>query len=481
MQSSSSKSYISSSLPSTSNPSEKVTPLLAELSTTQKRFKDSEFNGRDNVNDVLFKGCKDSILIEELTDVRFRSLSGNFGNPGDTLFGEVTSNSLTQGILGDCYFISAVSSLCDTPQLLTRLFDMKKINQTGIYSIWLFVQGRWKQFIIDDAVPVFYLKGGGITPAFCKTKNNNPWIMLLEKAYAKSKGSYALIDGGDPADVYESLTGSPCFRIKHLSSTVIHDRFILLQRIRNMLRAGYPISACTRNSKLRNQKLENGLFLGHAYSILDTKEITTWDSYSQSKDYLLKIRDPWGQIEFQGKWATANSTLWNQAIGIIEFPLPCSGIFWMTINEFIRSFSEVCICLALPDNHNLELDSKGKFTVFTPNLFTIWSDSSCNPNSADLIIKSNRLVHLPIEFAGKHQIFHGFLESGEYSVILQNSSSSKISISTSINATVGGTVSMTNYFKNISNLIQKLESGSVDEHSGGSGSVIMRILRSFWS
>jgi calpain-15 len=35
------------------------------------------------------------------------------------------------------------------------------------------------------------------------------WVMVLEKAYAKMYGSYARIDGGNPAMALRDLTGAP--------------------------------------------------------------------------------------------------------------------------------------------------------------------------------------------------------------------------------------------------------------------------------
>lgn len=53
--------------------------------------------------------------------------------------------------------------------------------------------------------------------AFSQTEQNELWVILLEKAYAKVYGSYWEIVGGDPVHALRDLTGAPYDRIEDYS------------------------------------------------------------------------------------------------------------------------------------------------------------------------------------------------------------------------------------------------------------------------
>lgn len=57
---------------------------------------------------------------------------------------------------------------------------------------------------MDDYFPCYNNK-----PAFSRSHGHKMWVMVLEKAYAKMYGSYARIDGGNPAMALRDLTGAP--------------------------------------------------------------------------------------------------------------------------------------------------------------------------------------------------------------------------------------------------------------------------------
>ena len=58
-------------------------------------------------------------------------------------------------------------------------------------------------------------RGRGWELAFSKTDQNELWVILLEKAYAKAYGSYWEIIGGDPVHALRDLTGAPYDRIEN--------------------------------------------------------------------------------------------------------------------------------------------------------------------------------------------------------------------------------------------------------------------------
>ena len=76
--------------------------------------------------------------------------------------------------------------------MLERLFVNKYYNEEGIYRVKLCKNGEWHSVTIDDYFPC-YIDGG---PVFANCKNNDIWLLILQKAYAKLHGSYLSLRGG---------------------------------------------------------------------------------------------------------------------------------------------------------------------------------------------------------------------------------------------------------------------------------------------
>jgi calpain-15 len=122
---------------------------------------------------------------------------------------KIEPDDIKQGALGDCWFMCALSSLAEMPQLVERLFITQKYNDEGIYRIKICKNGEWMEVTIDDYFPCSP-EGG---PVFSRSNGNELWVLLLEKAYAKVHGNYFTLRGGFANEGMMDLTGSPteCF------------------------------------------------------------------------------------------------------------------------------------------------------------------------------------------------------------------------------------------------------------------------------
>lgn len=89
--------------------------------------------------------------------------------------------------------------------MLERLFVTKFYNEEGVYRVKLCKNGEWTTVTIDDYFPC-YPDGG---PIFTTCTNNDLWILILEKAYAKLHGTYLALRGGYSSEGIQDLTGSP--------------------------------------------------------------------------------------------------------------------------------------------------------------------------------------------------------------------------------------------------------------------------------
>ena len=115
-------------------------------------------------------------------------------------------------MLGDCYFLSAISSIAEFEHRIKRLFINDKPNREGVYGVKLFDCGEWKDIIIDDYFPCD--PEADNLPAFTLGNSEEIWVMILEKAWAKIHGSYENIEAGGCKEVLNDFTGAPCETIK---------------------------------------------------------------------------------------------------------------------------------------------------------------------------------------------------------------------------------------------------------------------------
>lgn len=69
-------------------------------------------------------------------------------------------------------------------------------------------RGKWKVIDLDEYLPFIKNK-----PAFSRSVNQELWVILLEKAWAKLYGSYKHVEVGFPEEALHDLTGAPVKRI----------------------------------------------------------------------------------------------------------------------------------------------------------------------------------------------------------------------------------------------------------------------------
>ena len=65
----------------------------------------------------------------------------------------IEPTDIKQGSLGNCYFLSILSSLAETPSRIENLIRTDKTNNFGFYEVRFFVLGKPVQVIVDDYFP----------------------------------------------------------------------------------------------------------------------------------------------------------------------------------------------------------------------------------------------------------------------------------------------------------------------------------------
>ena len=124
---------------------------------------------------------------------------------GYSLWGDngISVNDMRQGMIGNCWFIAAMSSLAEEPGRLEAVFqheDRYEINGISINGIYAF--NFWALMFpititIDDRLPNKIDNTGKMM--FAKTgRDMSVWAPLIEKAFAKFHGTYEPLWAGNP-------------------------------------------------------------------------------------------------------------------------------------------------------------------------------------------------------------------------------------------------------------------------------------------
>ena len=62
-------------------------------------------------------------------------------------------NEFRHGKLENYYFMSALSAIEKYPEIIEKIFEIADISEQGIYAVWLFINGKWNCYAIDDLFP----------------------------------------------------------------------------------------------------------------------------------------------------------------------------------------------------------------------------------------------------------------------------------------------------------------------------------------
>ncbi|XP_016881847.1 calpain-12 isoform X2 [Homo sapiens] len=253
---------------------------------------------------------------------------------------DMSRTDVCQGSLGNCWFLAAAASLTLYPRLLRRVVPPGQDFQhgyAGVFHFQLWQFGRWMDVVVDDRLPV---REGKLM--FVRSEQRNEfWAPLLEKAYAKLHGSYEVMRGGHMNEAFVDFTGG-VGEVLYLRQNSMG----LFSALRHAL-AKESLVGATALSDRGEYRTEEGLVKGHAYSITGTHKVFL----GFTKVRLLRLRNPWGCVEWTGAWSDS-CPRWD------TLPTECrdallvkkeDGEFWMELRDFLLHFDTVQICSLSPE------------------------------------------------------------------------------------------------------------------------------------
>jgi len=306
-------------------------------------FEDTDF---PRENDSLFgkNGNKETFGLFE--GAKWTPLPHSF----QLFLDKIEDADVIQTHLDDCYFVSVLSGLTNKKGRIEKLFKRKQSHLEGKYEVLCYYMGKEQGIILDSYFP-FITKDGKVKTV---TDTNGPesWVLLAQKAFAKTHGSYAAINGGGPTEAMRFLTGAPCegFLLSHIHYDADQE-----DRLWNLLVNHGADYLFTCGIGPNEEARKFGLPDKHAYTILSAF------TDDKSGDRVLKIRNPWGKYdkdglgEWKGKWSDYDQKRWKEYLRRTSYryqPLN-DGVFHISFDDFLEYFTTIEICY-LHENFDLQ-------------------------------------------------------------------------------------------------------------------------------
>ncbi|TNN80429.1 Calpain-9 [Liparis tanakae] len=246
----------------------------------------------------------------------------------NALFVEGTTGTtdICQGQLGNCWLLAALSCLTMHPTLFVKVVPPHQSLSkpyAGIFHFRFWQYGEWVEVVVDDRLPT---REGRLLFSYSHTRHEY-WSALVEKAYAKLVGSYGSLKGGNISEGMEDFTGGIAYSLQISSRTPR----VLWRCLTAALSRGSLLSCFIQASSYH----EVGKVLKASDEIL-----------------LLKLRNPWGFVEYRGAWSD-KSKEWGgvakEEKARIELKKIEDGEFWISAEDFSSLFDVVELCSVNPD------------------------------------------------------------------------------------------------------------------------------------
>uniref|UniRef100_A0A671WW80 Calpain-3 n=1 Tax=Sparus aurata TaxID=8175 RepID=A0A671WW80_SPAAU len=293
------------------------------------------------------------------------------------IVGGASRTDICQGDLGDCWLLAAIACLTLNEKLLYRVVPQEQSfseGYGGIFHFQFWRYGDWVDVVIDDRIPTFNNQ-----LVFTKSAERNEfWSALLEKAYAKLHGSYEALKGGNTTEAMEDFTGgvTEFYEMKEAPKELYKIMKKALER-GSLMGCSIDVSQTTEKAVFPRRsnvcsvcpqslvparfetRTVTGLVKGHAYSVTAVEEVKL-----EAKVRLVRLRNPWGQVEWNGPWSDNSkewATLSKSEKEKLQHQSAEDGEFWMSFEDFKKNYTKIEICNLTPDA--LEDDKIHKWTV----------------------------------------------------------------------------------------------------------------------
>ncbi|KAL5270829.1 hypothetical protein ACHWQZ_G001486 [Mnemiopsis leidyi] len=258
-------------------------------------------------------------------------------NPRSRLLsgGKMFRGDLVEGIRGTPNFGAACSALALKHELLFQVMpdDQCPIafeDDWGIYKFRFWRYGNWTEVTIDDKLPSV----AGELLYTHTLENDEHWMCVMEKAYAKFNGCYDIINKIPLSDMLQHLTGG-------ITET------LATRKVESLEQLGHYVENCFRKRALiltTAIKSKEGMMLG-----LDSELpyiVTRVKRRTKVHPCLLCLYSPFGANGWVGPWGR-DSPEWRNFNhdDIYNFGLMNESDFdfWISVEDLVEFFDNVYI------------------------------------------------------------------------------------------------------------------------------------------
>lgn len=308
------------------------------------------------------------------------------------LFSPIPQEShVKQGILGDCWFLCACTMLEKNRHLLDKVVPSGQAEwgdqgYSGRFWFRFWQFGHWVEVEVDDRLPCI---ADRLCFSHCRSSSVF-WVSLLEKAYAKLRGSYERLWAGQVAEALVDLTGGLAERwsLKDCRkkeeegvevNSLVPEKLTLDSLVD--VKDGCVMSCSVHSSPGGASEL--GEY--HAYNVMEWVDVKLLGDH---RVRLLRIRNPWGRRCRGGPWG-ASGQGWGRlepdsAVHLLSHTE--EGEFWVEEEEFFKEFDEVTVGYPIDDNGHLRSLHTGKVLTHSQQVHGSWvkghSAGGCRNNSS---------------------------------------------------------------------------------------------------
>ncbi|KAH8156480.1 hypothetical protein CIB48_g11765 [Xylaria polymorpha] len=275
-----------------------------------------------------------------------------------TFLKDIDGADIKQGGLGDCWFIASLSAMANVDDSVKRVC-VEYDTRVGIYGFVFYRDGEWIYSIIDDKLYLTspnwdspsmqrdlmnqidrespekeYRKTyqtGSKALFFGQCKNQNEtWVPLFEKAYAKAHGDFGSLAGGWIGEGLEDLTGGVTTEL--LASDIL-DLDAFWENEVSKVNQEF-LFGCSTGLLDGGYGDRNGIREGHAYVLMDARTL-------KSGERLVKLRNPWGKIRkgiWEGPWSDGSKE-WNQDVKEeLGHQFGNDSVFWIRFEDMVEKY-----------------------------------------------------------------------------------------------------------------------------------------------
>lgn len=303
----------------------------------------STFEGEDDVSmtpDMLMPGCKLAHVdlvgpyYTKGTIVEFKKISEKVLFVKDGSGDDLSLCDINQGMIGDCWFLSAIDFSINHPKYKSKLKESVSMNDYNKVRVRLYdtASQSWQETLMDTRTLVTQDNFPVTAGVLCKNPQEI-WPAMLEKGLAKMCGGYPKIEGGLMSEGMCFLHGGRGFFIstKDLLPPILSQEVSIDQVFTDLVflfGEGYGVFTAWERDMFSDTK-SKGLVDGHAYSILEMKKV--------DGEWISKLKNPWGKFEWCGRYSDADVSERAQHVKA-EFGMSAAaddGVFLMSAYDLL--------------------------------------------------------------------------------------------------------------------------------------------------